>query len=218
MIQNKWFTAALMLFMAYAFLTQPNEPSKKESEKLKLLPEEIAQRTKTIETIKSYISLFTDDPKEQALNGKEQPLISSETELDKNSASTPTETKNGSQYDSFKNKLSNLVYNILHTKQGKELLEKALFNPLAEPSERQKAIEENPYNNNSKIDIVQGEGEAAECGDIVTAHYITRLVSGQEIENTHKNNKALTFQLGDRKVIKGLEYAIIGMKKGGVRR
>ena len=117
----------------------------------------------------------------------------------------------------LQNKLSNLLNNLLHTKPGRELLERFITSP--DPDDKEKQIEPNPYQNNSIINIIDGEGEdTIECGDIVTAHYTTRLISGQEIENTRKNKSPATFQVGEGKVIKGLEYASIGMKEGGIRR
>jgi FKBP-type peptidyl-prolyl cis-trans isomerase len=115
------------------------------------------------------------------------------------------------------NKLSNVLNNLLHTKPGKELVSRFLTSPTLD--ETGKKMEPNPYQNNSILTVTEGDGEnTIECGDIVTMHYATRLISGQEIENTRKTKSPATFQVGEGKVIKGLEYASIGMKEGGIRR
>ena len=107
--------------------------------------------------------------------------------------------------------------NILKTKQGQALLDKILVTD-GKADSKDKAAKKNPYQNNSILNVIDGEGEVAECGDVVSVHYVTRLVSGQEIESTRLNNKPKTFQIGNGDVIKGIEYAVIGMKKGGIRR
>lgn len=116
-------------------------------------------------------------------------------------------------------KIMVITDNLLHTEQGRTLLEKFLTNSAPETTpliKEQKGKE--LYRNNSVIDINIGKGAIVECGDTVSVNYTTRLVNGQVIENNNDNKQPFIFQVGDKKVIKGLEYAVLGMKKNGQRR
>ena len=235
-MRKSWVTILLVLYIGYALLfykrDQPSIPASQKNE-------EKIEDQGIIDKIKIYAETLSADPKTGSLiTNKDQPLlqetkktpsvISSSSELKQPYISVAASSENSipppplkmlsqeEQVNFIQNKVFNVIYNVLHTSQGRELLEKLLLSPPANAGSSE--AEENPYRNNSKIDILEGEGDPAGCGDIVTAQYIIRLVSGQEVENTYKNNKAATFQLGDQKVIKGLEYAIIGMKKHGRRR
>ena len=234
-MHNKWFTILVVLFIGYVLIKQPQQIE------LALAPEKEVKH-EVIDKIKAYAELLTADPKELSLNNKSQPLIDSAKQAevspinslqDKNiqetappaapvsASSNPVvleNRKDDPNFNAIQNKIANVVYNVLHTQQGKELLEKILLNPRDNGDAEKKEEEPNPYNNNSILNIVEGEGKSADCGDVVKVHYITRLVNGQEIENTYTSKKPNSFQVGDGKVIKGLEYAVIGMKKGGVRR
>lgn len=116
-------------------------------------------------------------------------------------------------------KIMVITDNLLHTEQGRTLLEKFLTNSAPETTpliKEQKGKE--LYRNNSVIDINIGQGAIVECGDTVSVNYTTRLVNGQVIENNNDNKQPFIFQVGDKKVIKGLEYAVLGMKENGQRR
>ncbi|MGB4192257.1 MAG: FKBP-type peptidyl-prolyl cis-trans isomerase [Rickettsiales bacterium] len=116
-------------------------------------------------------------------------------------------------------KIMVITDNLLHTEQGRNLLEKFLNNNAPETTpliKEQKSKE--LYRNNSVIDINIGKGAIVECGDTVSVNYTTRLVNGQVIENNNDNKQPFIFQVGDKKVIKGLEYAVLGMKENGQRR
>lgn len=119
----------------------------------------------------------------------------------------------------LEHKIINIADNLLHTPQGQELLEKFLLNRDNVPNgpNGTKTIKD-PHHNNSTFEISPGSGPHVQCGDIVTAHYTTRLVNGQEVENTHYKEQPLTFQVGNGQVIKGLEYAVLNMQAGGKRR
>uniref|UniRef100_A0A7S0E031 peptidylprolyl isomerase n=1 Tax=Hanusia phi TaxID=3032 RepID=A0A7S0E031_9CRYP len=52
-----------------------------------------------------------------------------------------------------------------------------------------------------------------EHGDIVTVHYIGRLESGKEFDNT-RQRAPVEFEVGGGRVIDGVEEAVIGMKEG----
>lgn len=220
---NKLFTLFVALLMLYTLMKQPNNiiPTN-------VISENKEKKNELIEKIKMYAELLSANPKELSLTDKNTPLIVENSEGNQvsedvkenpsvihNYSINPQE-KNPSSI--FQDKISNVMYNILKTKQGQAILDKILVSDDRDNGKDKKTSKKNPYKNNSILNVVDGEGEQAECGDIVSVHYITRLVSGQEIETTRLNNKPKTFQVGNGDVIKGIEYAVIGMKKGGIRR
>lgn len=226
-MRKRFITILIVAFAIYAFMNSSKHLSIKTS-----ITE--APAYKFLEDAKSYIEVLSEDPPSTALQGKDKPIIDEEhsVELPENRLKTKPKNRKNNQSSStiiskskkpdqqiseINNKLSNILYNVIHTDKGQELLERVLFNPPIY-NDTNNTQEPNPYHNNSSIDIIQGSGEQAECGDTITAHYIIRLVSGQEIENTYKSGKPSTFILGNRQVIKGLEHAVIGMKKEGIRR
>lgn len=217
-MNNKWVTLVFMCFMVYSILHYPGRSNIKDTD----VPME-GSKHEIIEKIHYYAEVFTADPKEYALKNKDVPLIDqpNNQEISPKEVQAPINIpplQKDEKLGAIQTKVSNFIYNILHTEKGQDLLERALIAPRIDEDSPNKKILENPYQNNSIMNILDGEGEAAECGDIVTVHYITRLVNGQEVENTRINNKPKTFQVGDQKVIKGIEYATIGMKKSGIRR
>ena len=68
------------------------------------------------------------------------------------------------------------------------------------------------------IDLVKGEGKAANWGETVVVNYKGTLADGTEIDNSYTANKPLVFIPGKGTVIKGLEEGVIGMKVGGKRK
>jgi peptidylprolyl isomerase len=213
-MRKHFITIFIIIFALYAFVNNPKKLSAQSS-----ITE--APVYKFLEEAKSYLEVLLEDPSSTSLKGKDSPIIENQRPINKkNTAKKNTSRKDKKakkQISDTNNKLSNVLYNVLHTSKGQELLEKVLFNPPIY-NDNQKNKEPSPYHNNSSIDITQGDGDPAECGDTVKAHYIIRLVSGQEIENTYKSDEPTTFRIGDQQVIKGLEYAVIGMKKEGTRR
>ena len=231
-MHKHFITICLLLFIAYVFVThQQNQ---------KILTIGTAEpKYEFIEKVKTYVELFTADPKVMSLSDKDEPvlILIDPDEVDKSSKQKviteqispakpmlnkePVATSSAKKFvpeDPWQKKFYNVIYNVLHTRQGRELLEKILLNPREDTARNIHTQEANSYNNNSTIEVLQGEGASAGCGDVVTVNYTIRLVNGKEIENTRLANKPVTFQIGDGKVIKGLEYAIIGMKEGGLRR
>ena len=220
-MRRHFIAILIVLFAAYAFINNKNKLSIKTS-----VTDSPAY--KFVEEAKSYIEILSKDPSSTSLKGKTNPILQNQTALEGNSLKTPPKklpsspvpsgrSKTKNKVSEFNSKLANIAYNLVHTEKGQELLEKILFNPPVY-DEKKNNKEPNPYHNNSTIDVIHGDGPPVECGDIVKVHYITRLVSGQEIENTYKSGQPVIFRIGDQKVIKGLEYAVIGMQKEGVRR
>ncbi len=64
---------------------------------------------------------------------------------------------------------------------------------------------------------IAGEGEPAACGDRVIIHYALHTEEEKELINTETKKQPVTLILGERKLIKGIELRVIGMKEGGVR-
>jgi len=66
-------------------------------------------------------------------------------------------------------------------------------------------------------DLKIGDGAAAEKGNQVTVHYTGWLTSGKRFDSSAVRNKPFTFTVGARKVIRGWDEGVQGMKVGGVR-
>ena len=66
-------------------------------------------------------------------------------------------------------------------------------------------------------DLQVGEGTVAAKGNQATVHYTGWLTSGKRFDSSAVKNKPFTFTVGARKVIKGWDEGVEGMKLGGVR-
>ena len=66
-------------------------------------------------------------------------------------------------------------------------------------------------------DLVKGTGEGAIAGVNVVVHYKGTLTSGQAFDSS-LGREPLTFRLGARRVIKGWDQGLLGMKVGGKRK
>lgn len=217
---NKWVVFIFSIFLVYSITKSPDKiltPIKTEE----ITPENL----KFMEQIKSYSDILTKESQNNLNENKNTPIVAQE---DKKKASDSTNenlqpneelttTLTDKKYQKLEGQVYNFIYNILHTKQGQDLLEKVLTNPTKD-EKSQKINEVSPYQNNSIMNILEGDGEKARCGDLVTAHFITRLVNGQTIEDTNEKNTPKIFTIGNQDVIRGIEFAAIGMKKGGHRR
>ncbi|KAM0973335.1 hypothetical protein FF1_016692 [Malus domestica] len=65
--------------------------------------------------------------------------------------------------------------------------------------------------------LKRGHGyEAPEFGDEATVHYVGTLLDGTKIESTRDGDDPLTIKLGEGRVVKGLDYAVVTMKKGEI--
>lgn len=65
--------------------------------------------------------------------------------------------------------------------------------------------------------ITKGEGESPNKGDIVTAHYTGKLLSGKVFDSSVERGAPFQFQVGVGQVIKGWDEALSKMKKGEKR-
>jgi FKBP-type peptidyl-prolyl cis-trans isomerase len=67
------------------------------------------------------------------------------------------------------------------------------------------------------VDQKIGTGPAAKKGDIVTVHYTGWLENGKKFESS-RGKRPYRFQLGARRVIRGWDEGLLGMKKRGKRK
>lgn len=192
---SKWINIIfILIFIAYLYQKQPIAKP--------VAPEDREKTEKILSKLGNLIDNVNND-----MNHNKPPVTKA-----------ANETKNYNSLDEgikdIKDKAVDFTYNFIQTKLGQDILEKILYSPTKSSSQDSLP---SLYHNNSMTDIITGEGDiAAECGDMVQVRYVTKQVNGTELENT--NEKPVTFQLGDRKVIRGVEYAVIGMKEGGIRR
>lgn len=68
------------------------------------------------------------------------------------------------------------------------------------------------------IDVEPGEGDLAKAGDTVSVHYTGWLVNGTKFDSSKDRGTPFQFALGARRVIKGWDEGVAGMKVGGVRK
>jgi FKBP-type peptidyl-prolyl cis-trans isomerase len=65
-------------------------------------------------------------------------------------------------------------------------------------------------------DVVEGKGEPARAGDILTVHYTGTLTDGKQFDST-VGKEPFQFILGAGQVIAGWDQGMVGMKAGGQR-
>jgi FKBP-type peptidyl-prolyl cis-trans isomerase len=68
------------------------------------------------------------------------------------------------------------------------------------------------------IDEKVGTGTEAKAGDMVDVHYTGWLKNGTKFDSSKDRGKPFTFPLGGRRVIKGWDEGVAGMKEGGKRK
>lgn len=66
-------------------------------------------------------------------------------------------------------------------------------------------------------DLVVGEGPGVGSSFTVTIHYTGWLPDGTQFETSRQDGEPVTFRLDDRRIIRGWEEGIRGMRPGGVR-
>ncbi|MEW6646322.1 MAG: FKBP-type peptidyl-prolyl cis-trans isomerase [Pseudomonadota bacterium] len=67
-------------------------------------------------------------------------------------------------------------------------------------------------------DLVEGNGETAQTGQMVTVHYTGWLENGQKFDSSKDRNDPFRFKLGAGQVIRGWDEGVAGMKIGGTRK
>jgi len=68
------------------------------------------------------------------------------------------------------------------------------------------------------IDVKEGKGAPAQAGQVVEVHYTGWLVNGKKFDSSKDRGQPFSFPLGARRVIKGWDEGVVGMKPGGVRK
>ncbi len=66
-------------------------------------------------------------------------------------------------------------------------------------------------------DVEAGSGPEAREGNVVRVHYDMRLPDGSVVLDTRRSSDGHIFRIGDGTVIPGMDLAVRGMRRGGVR-
>jgi len=67
-------------------------------------------------------------------------------------------------------------------------------------------------------DVRGGTGAVAEKGKTVTIHYRGYLNKGDLFRSSYEQGHPVSFRIGSRDMIAGLEQGVIGMQVGGIRK
>ena len=67
------------------------------------------------------------------------------------------------------------------------------------------------------IEHVTGDGDKPESGQVVSVHYTGLLETGSKFDSSHDRGKPFVFNVGEGRVIKGWDEAILDMKVGSKR-
>jgi len=67
-------------------------------------------------------------------------------------------------------------------------------------------------------DLVVGDGDTAQAGQLVTVHYTGWLTDGTKFDSSRDRDEPFEFPLGGRRVIAGWDEGVQGMKIGGTRK
>ena len=66
--------------------------------------------------------------------------------------------------------------------------------------------------------LTPGTGPAAKLGDKVAIHYVGTLLDGTKFASSRDKNEPLTFTVGGRGIVKGMNQGVLGMRVGETRR
>ena len=67
-------------------------------------------------------------------------------------------------------------------------------------------------------DIVVGDGETLETGDLISVHYTGWLKDGTQFDSSRDRGTPFEFHIGEREVIQGWDEGIATMRVGGRRK
>jgi len=66
--------------------------------------------------------------------------------------------------------------------------------------------------------VKPGSGPEVKKGDKVTIHYVGTLLNGKQFDSSREKEEPLVFTAGMGEVVPGFDKAVLGMKKGGLRK
>jgi FKBP-type peptidyl-prolyl cis-trans isomerase len=202
-MRSKWITYAIMGLIVYSVINKQEAPDKKPA-----VNKEINKAAHSDSITSNIIELFSEKgANTQPPNYPTQP-------------SKPGIVVGGSRQNPgfVEKKIYAFLSNLLDSDKGRELIDKIMTIPATENLNLISPSQTNPYINNTSHIISPGIGEAAICGQSVKVHYIAKSMSGDIIADTKKNDKPATFLVGSGDIYKGIEYAVIGMKKSGSKK
>lgn len=67
-------------------------------------------------------------------------------------------------------------------------------------------------------EIQPGDGPEVKDSDTVEMHYVGTFPDGRKFDSSRDRNQTFSFRVGSGQVIKGFDMAVLGMKKGGIRK
>jgi peptidylprolyl isomerase len=67
-------------------------------------------------------------------------------------------------------------------------------------------------------DLQIGNGKEAVKGALIKMHYYGFLEDGTKFDSSHDHGRIFEFVLGAKRVIKGMDQGLMGMKEGGKRK
>ena len=67
-------------------------------------------------------------------------------------------------------------------------------------------------------DLVIGTGKEAVKGALLKMHYVGTLEDGTKFDSSYDHGRMFEFVLGAKRVIKGMDQGVLGMKEGGKRK
>lgn len=118
---------------------------------------------------------------------------------------------------SMKKIATDAISSFATSETGEKMIEKAFKSD--GPLVKKEAAPKNPLPVGMVVlDSVIGDGDEVECGQTVTVHYVLSYLDRGKLDSTRDNNHPVSFIVGKRKVIRGLELGVIGMQAGGIRK
>lgn len=104
-------------------------------------------------------------------------------------------------------------------KNGKDIIHSTQQDTLKKAINYFAGIKQMPVDNFTKIFIVtEIKMDKVEVGSKVKVHYIGRLMDGTEFDNSRSTGRELFFTVGDGKVIKGFDKAVLEMVVGQTKK